>query len=154
MSKIIFILSLFLVSISWAQTACWKSELNYRTNKLYTNEKSYQADLKNWMAFNKANPSPYFLSQAYMTYKKEIKKTQKFTKDKVKHCYMGCRISKDTNLETAEYVAWNKEKDDLTDCKVQTHFEIVDYDATVDGAQNPGMQAHCEQDCLAHCKKK
>jgi hypothetical protein len=149
MSKFIFILGFLYVNLASAQVACWKSELNYKTNKIYVSQKVYQAHLKHWMGFNKANPNPYFLSQAYLTYKNEIKKTQKFSSDKVKHCYMGCRIAAETNLETAEYTAWNKEKDDLTDCKVRTHFELVDYQSTVDGAKNAGVSAHCEQYCLA-----
>lgn len=153
MNKLIFILSFFCFGISQAQVACWKSELNYRTNKIYTSQTLYQADLKSWLAFNTANPSPYSLTQAYLTYKNEIKKTQKFAKDKVKHCYMGCRIAHETDLETADYTAWNKEKEDLTDCKVSSHFEIVDYEATVDGAKHHGDESQCEQYCLAHWRK-
>lgn len=132
------------------QAACWKSEINYKTNKVYTSEKPYNAHRVYWSTFNKATPDPISLSKAYFVYKAEIKKTEKFSKDKVKHCYMGCRISAEIDLPTAEYVAWNKEQDDITDCKLKTHFEVKDYEATVDGAQHPGSVTACEKYCLTH----
>ena len=61
---------------------------------------------------------------------------------------MGCRIAEGTNLETAQYIAWNKEQDDLTDCKISTHFEINDYEATVDGAKQAASADICEKYCL------
>lgn len=132
------------------QAACWKSEINYKTNKVYTSEKPCNAHRVYWSTFNKSTPDPISLSKAYFVYKAEIKKTEKFSKDKVKHCYMGCRISAEIDLPTAEYVAWNKEQDDITDCKLKTHFEVKDYEATVDGAQHPGTALACEKYCLTH----
>ena len=139
-----------LIQVNHTVRACWENEINYMTSKVYTSETLYNEHRKYWSAFNKSRPDPFFLSKAYFVYKAEIKKTEKFSKDKVKHCYMGCRISAETDLPTAEYIAWNKEQDDITDCKVQTHFEIKDYDATVDGAQHPGSSPVCEKYCLTH----
>jgi hypothetical protein len=153
MKWICTILSLF-SALAFAQQAntnsCWKTELNYTTNKVYTSEKLYNAHRAYWSTFNKVTPDPISLSKAYFVYKAEIKRTEKFSKDKLKHCYMGCRISKEIDLPTAKYVAWSKEMDDINDCKIKSHFEIKDYEATVDGAQNPGSPRVCEKYCLTH----
>lgn len=130
--------------------ACWKTEINYKTNKIYVSEKIYEEHRLYWSTFNKVTPDPFSLSRAFLVYKAEIKKTEKFSKDKVKHCYLGCRISAETDVPTTKYVAWSKEQDDITDCKVKTHFEIKDYEATVDGAQHPGPSQVCEKYCLTH----
>ncbi len=153
MKWICSILSLFSALALAQQTnpnSCWKTELNYTTNKVYTSEKLYNAHRAYWSTFNKVTPDPISLSKAYFVYKTEIKRTEKFSKDKVKHCYMGCRISAEIDLPAAKYVAWSKEMDDITDCKIKSHFEIKDYEATVDGAQNPGRPQVCEKYCLTH----
>lgn len=138
------------IQVNQRERACWESEINYQTGQVYTSEKTYNDHRAYWSTFNKVTPDPFGLSKAYFVYKAEIKKTEKFSKDKVKHCYMGCRISAETDLPTAKYVAWNKEQDDITDCKVQTHFEVKDYEATVDGAEHPGSSPVCEKYCLTH----
>ena len=54
--------------------------------------------------------------------------------DKWKHCVVGFEVAQAASQGTAEYVAWRKEYQDLTDGRPGTSFEEEDYDATVDGA--------------------
>lgn len=150
MSVIFYFVSVLAQAQNSQPVACWKTEINYKTNKIYTSEKAYEAHRAYWSAFNKVTPDPFSLSRAFFVYKSEIKKTEKFSKDKVKHCYLGCRISAETDVPTTQYVAWSKEQDDITDCRVRTHFEIKDYEATVDGARHPGPPQVCEKYCLTH----
>lgn len=70
--------------------------------------------------------------------------------DKLAHCYIGCRISQETNYHTADYVGWLKEDRDISDCRGQSYFDEEDYRATVRGAQFGESQPDapsCERAC-------
>jgi hypothetical protein len=76
--------------------------------------------------------------------------------DKRAHCYMGCRISEDVNFETAKFAAWQKEYNDATDCDPETHFEVADYDATIDGALKGAanlQKLKAQKICTDYCVK-
>ncbi len=148
--SIIFFISLFVGAQKPQNPLCWKTEINYLNNQLYSSQALYNQHCLQWTNFKKPTPDAFSLHQAYMTYQAEIKKTEKFSKDKVKHCYMGCRIAAETDLPTTEYVAWSKEQDDISDCKRKTHFEIKDYEATIDGAHHAALPSVCEKYCLTH----
>lgn len=81
----------------------------------------------------------------------------KLGNDKRAHCYLGCRISEDVNFETADFVAWQKEYNDATDCNQNTHFEIADYDATIKGARRGSskklVKIRTKKLCTDYCKK-
>ena len=65
--------------------------------------------------------------------------------DKWKHCVVSSEIALATNLRTAEYVAWSKEHQGLTDSRPNTAFEEEDYEATVDGARQAAEEQVCEE---------
>ena len=72
--------------------------------------------------------------------------------DKWKHCIVGAEIARTTSFSTAEYAAWFKEHQDLTDGVSSTFFEEDDYKAAVDGARQT-TQEQCE-DCSAVCEER
>lgn len=127
---------------------CWRSEINYLTQKKYASASLYQQHVDSWGQQAPEQPSWLLLNQAFEVYQQELSYSKKFKRDKVKHCFMGCRIAKETNFSTAKYTAWYKEQKDLIDCKLSSLFEIVDYDSTLDGAKNPGLRKACEKYCV------
>jgi hypothetical protein len=66
---------------------------------------------------------------------------------------VGCRISQEVNYRTAEYVGWYKEDQDIKDCNKSTHFDVADFDATVEGAQMGQSQIDVAG-CLQACTQK
>ncbi len=67
--------------------------------------------------------------------------------DKFKHCVVGFEVAMGTDLAVAEYVAWRKEHEYLTD-GVPGLFEEEDFRATMDGALRAsveGTEALCEE---------
>lgn len=66
--------------------------------------------------------------------------------DKVKHCYVGCLIARETNYATAVFAGWYKELLDASDCNRNTHFSFADQDATVGGAL-AAARSSCEYFC-------
>ena len=73
--------------------------------------------------------------------------------DKWKHCVIGSEIALAINLSTAEFAAWSKEFQDLTDGRPGTSFEEEDYEATVDGARQAIEEDGCKE-CLAVCEER
>ena len=64
----------------------------------------------------------------------QLNRDRSILNDKWKHCVVGFKVAMATSPRTADYVAWRKEHQDLTDGRPGTKFEEEDYDATVDGA--------------------
>lgn len=114
-------------------------------------EVEWNTAIADWDTQEPEDPGIIKLFSAWQVYKKEAHAVKKIKGDKRKHCYMGCRIAQDVSYETAVYVAWMKEKEDLTDCQESTFFEVRDFEVTVDGA---GLAAtgtskkHCLDQCL------
>ena len=68
--------------------------------------------------------------------------------DKFKHCVVGLEVAMATDPAVAEYVAWRKEHEDLTDGLPGTLFEEQDFRATMGGARYAaveGAAALCEE---------
>lgn len=131
----------------WA-AACWSQEINPETKRIYTTAADYENHLRIWNEKAAPLPNPLNLLRAYSLYKRELPGLARLGNDKIQHCYMGCRIAQGTTRRTAVYVAWYKEIQDLTDCRRSSHFENMDYLATVHGAQLPARSA---EDCVTSC---
>ena len=147
----IFLISIFFLSPSLfaSEERCWRSEINPATKKIYASEAAWHAELQRWKALEPKAPSLDQLFRAYEIYKSEKSAAQKLKNDKVKHCYIGCRIAQDLNFESARYVGWYKETQDLEDCKRNTRFEEKDYEATVFGAN---LQVTGKEACVDSCQ--
>lgn len=145
---LLFAILIFGVS-AHAQEACFETEKNVSTKKMFTDEE-WQIALADWESKEPADPGIFKLFDAYQVYQAELPTANKFKGDKRKHCYIGCRISQAVSHDTAVYTAWLKEKDDLTDCAKGTYFELRDYDITVQGADlgvNNKDPQHCFDEC-------
>ena len=73
--------------------------------------------------------------------------------DKWKHCVVGSEIAVATDQRTAEYAAWLKEHQDLTDGRLNTSFDEHDYEATVDGARQSEQSDSCDE-CQERCEER
>ncbi len=150
--KFLFILlSTSLASTAYAQNSCYDREINVNTKKAYT-EEQWNLEIADWGAQEPKDPGVIKLFAAWKVYKNEAPAVKKIKGDKRKHCYMGCRIAQDVSYETAVYVAWMKENDDLTDCETSTYFEHRDFEVTVDGAEL-SKESSEKQFCLDECSK-
>jgi hypothetical protein len=148
MLKFLFICLLFECLVTQAQEPCWSKEYNYFTpQKTYLSEELYQQHLNHWKEQMPKQPSLAKLARAYFIFKEEKAKANNYKKDKVKHCYIGCRLSQRLDFKTTHYVGWYKEQEDLTDCELRTHFEPKDLEATLDGAKHPGSATQCQKYC-------
>lgn len=149
--KFLFFLtiSLFFSSSAFAQDLCFENEKNAETKVIFT-EDEWTAAVVEWDAQEPQDPGILKLLAAWNVYKQESATTAKIKGDKRKHCYMGCRIAQSVSYETAVYVAWMKEKEDLTDCKASTLFEVRDFEVTVDGAdlaKDSSKKNYCLEQC-------
>ena len=150
--KSLIALSILLFSGSaFAQQACYETEKNVTTKKMFT-EDEWNAALEDWDAQEPKDPGILKLFYAWNVYNKELPTANTFKGDKRKHCYIGCRIAQDVSYETAVYVAWYKEKEDLTDCKKNSYFEHRDYEITIEGAELAKKSKDAKY-CLDECGK-
>lgn len=129
---------------------CWQNEINPATKRTYTSAAVWQAELDRWKTKEPKAPSLDQLFRAYEIYKNEKSAAQKLKNDKVKHCYIGCRIAQELNPQSAEYVGWYKEAQDLEDCERNTRFEEKDYEATLFGAN---LQVTGQEACVSSCRE-
>ena len=142
------------------QKNCWAHEIDPRSNNPYLNFDLWNTDLIYWLNQKPfADRSFFELSQLYIVLQEEKSPVSRISYDKAKHCYMGCRISVRINRETSYYAGWEKEREDLTDCDISTHFEFKDYEATVIGADagandighKPYTQSESQKACSDYC---
>lgn len=113
----------------------------------------YNADADaRWESRKPGNPGPFRLAHAYLIYRDETDNLKRIRNDKVAHCYIGCRIAQDVDVPTVLYVAWLKEKRDLTDCRAKSHFDEADERATILGA-DLAPSAPDAASCLPVCRK-
>lgn len=124
------------------------NEENPKTKKPYTSEVAYNNDLTAWQSL-KTSVNPFLLFQAYQIYMQEKERSLTLESDKMSHCYIGCQMRQKTNFQTVQYVAWLKELRDLKDCKLSSHFEVKDFEATVLGG---AFEVATAQDCVAICR--
>ncbi|MBL7545738.1 MAG: hypothetical protein JNL11_18100 [Bdellovibrionaceae bacterium] len=145
------IIALFFLSTLRAFAAddlCWTKEEDPNSKQPYASLHIWQHERSHWLRFQKSQYNIIELVKAYQVYKQERDRANAFRDDKLAHCFIGCRVSQTTSLRTARYIGWLKEARDLTDCKIETHFEIADYEATVKGAMfGENKKVNCEQAC-------
>ena len=129
---------------------CWTSESNPATLTPYTSQAEWRNDLTKWQRLKPPQASLIHLAKAYaVVYKSEKAKAASFSNDKLAHCYVGCRLTQETNFRTSRFIGWLKEDFDLTDCKMSSHFDPVDYQATVFGSEaGKDKKINCETVCL------
>lgn len=142
----------FLMTQQAFAQACFSSEIDPRTNKIFASDDVYQTTVKDWLSREPRHPGLFDLYAAYGVYKSEQSVAQSLGNDKRAHCYMGCRITQKTNYETTEYVGWLKEDRDIKDCKKGTRFEYADFDATIVGGQKGQSEVDAEG-CISTCKR-
>ncbi len=116
------------------QKDCYKKEVNPVTHHYFVSIQELIRTQENWRAIEPAMPNPVLLLRAYSVFKFEEPLAKKMKNDKVAHCYMGCRLSQETDYRTADYVGWLKEERDIHDCDGRSHFDPEDYQATLRGA--------------------
>lgn len=134
-----------------SKETCYKAEINPTTKTTFKNKSIYDEINTLWDKKMPTVADPFDLLKAYQVYKNERINLSKISSDKVKHCYTGCKIRHGVNFKTAQYTGWHKEKEDLTDCKMSSHFEPIDYEATVDGAKSANGTT---SGCLTYCKSR
>lgn len=138
-----------MIFASTEDSLCWQKEENPANKTPYTSYWEWESDVSQWQKKQKPQLNVVKLLKAFKIFKAERDKANSFGNDKKAHCYVGCRISQGTDFKTARFVAWFKEIQDLTDCKMESHFEIADYDATLVGAEAGNEKAaDCEVICL------
>lgn len=148
--KLFFALAILFASQAvFAQDACYITEKNVSTDLFFT-EPEWTMALEQWNAQEPADPGLLQLFFAWKVYNDELPTANTLKGDKRKHCYIGCRIAQDVAFDTSVYVAWHKEKQDLTDCEKGTFFEQRDYETTVHGAEL-SKQSSDPQFCLDEC---
>jgi hypothetical protein len=126
--------------------ACWQEEG-------FASEWEYQKQITDWQNEAVPFPGPLDAYSAYRIYKQEARMAQDFLRnDKKVHCYMGCRMTQEANFATAQWAGWEKERRDLSDCNANSHFEVMDYTATVVGA-HLGTQTQGRDACLKVCDR-
>jgi hypothetical protein len=74
--------------------------------------------------------------------------------DKVKHCFAGCFVERNSDLNAATMTGWLKELMDSSDCSPSTKFEESDYYATVAGAIASKKISECKDFCHREDVKK
>jgi len=102
---------------------------------------------REWMEIKPAIPDWRMLKDMQsVAYEARDYASGKRGRDKAKHCYAGCFITKKLDFKSAVMVGWLKELSDATDCTDQPRFEKADYLATVAGAI-AGINHPCESFC-------
>ncbi len=147
----------FLLSVeSVLAAACWQAEIDPQTHQVFNDEQTYQSVVSDWKSAKPATPSIFQQLSAYNIYKAERDNALALGTDKRAHCYLGCRIAQGASIKTGIYAGWKKEDDDLTDCKVDTHFDELDYVATELGVNAStkieNSQTACAQFCTSNLR--
>lgn len=155
MKKLFFIFALMcslnsIAEASWFST-CYKQEINPKTKYKFRSQAEYDEALTDW---NTKRPEtgvlPLFLARAYKIFAEEGAAAKKYGTDKTAHCYIGCRISQETDSYTADMAGWLKEFWDIRDCKITTHFDEADFEATKVGGQLGEINVDAES-CKVAC---
>ncbi len=142
---------LFLCVEASMAAACWQTEIDPQTNQVFTDEATYKAVVDEWKSVQPATPSVFQQLSAYNIYKAEKDKALSLGSDKRAHCHLGCRITQGTSVKTGIYAGWRKENDDISDCKIDTHFDELDYVATELGVNAAGRIENSQAACAKFC---
>lgn len=128
-------LLLFLQFKVHSRPNCWILERTNSNTSAFSSFTQWDSEKQSWMSCRPKSVAPYYLLSAYKIFKRDKSIALSIGTDKQAHCYLGCKMAKEINFETARYVAWLKEYYDLIDCDSSTHFEPNDFAATVYGAR-------------------
>lgn len=142
---------LFFQSKAFASFQCFENEKDVTTKKIFT-EQGYNQSLESWLTGEPEHPGYFQLWKAYNFYSGEKPTLNKIKGDKRKHCYIGCRMGQALPVDTAIYVAWYKEYQDLTDCERSTRFEVEDFDATLSGIDVGESSPNDTEICFNFCE--
>lgn len=152
--KLVFLL-VFTIGVLGAQASerpCWINEIDEQTSAPFQSEKEFLKVKKSWRAAKPKSPTIWALFKALRVIHQEEKETATLPTDGAKHCYLGCRITQSTGRKAAVYAGWSKEWRDLRDCRLDTHFEVRDFEETVYGAsiaKNIEEKEGCWEACRA-----
>lgn len=136
-------------------SACYQSEIDPSTKRVYQNKAQWDADKKAIWASAPSSLNPFRLARGYDVSVLESKNAKGIGSDKRKHCYVGCRITDEVGHDIAIYAGIYKEDRDLTDCKIKTLFDPADLDATILGAdlaKNNSARSDAEF-CRSACRR-
>lgn len=103
-----------------------------------------------WAAQEPTRPRLRDMARATVLYRTEREHALRLRGDKVRHCYIGCRITTEINPTTGLYLGWLKEHWDLTDCDPSTNFDPADERATAVGVDL--AVRHQGLDCRRECE--
>jgi hypothetical protein len=142
---------LFLQTQNVQAAACWQSEIDPQTNQIFADQATYDAVVKDWKAFKPDTPSITQQLKAYNIYKAEKDVALSLGSDKRAHCHLGCRIAQGASVKTGIYAGWKKEDDDISDCKIDTHFDELDYAATELGVKASTTLENSQAACAKYC---
>jgi hypothetical protein len=116
----------------------------------FESKEYYYSAIYEWSKQRPALPNPILLAKAYSVYSSEKSLAESLGRDKRSHCYIGCRVAQETDFRTTNFMAWLKEDQDLKDCNRDTHFEVKDYNATIDGGLY-GIKTNDPLLCQQYC---
>lgn len=152
--KALFFLFLFLQTgvssgaFANAADTCWTRENYKEEGRPFSSWHEWNQTRTDWLKRKSLAYNPLYLIKAYKIAQTEAARAESLGGDKMAHCYIGCRISQETNFETAHFAAWYKEMKDLTDCNPSSSFEYTDYAVTYFGAQ---LRAQTPRQCIQLC---
>ncbi len=121
----------------------------------FESAEEWSQKLKEWEAIRPSSPGPLASAQGAiigLQASQRLDRDRSIRNDKWVHCVLGAEIASATDLTTATYAAWLKEYLYLTDGKLNTGFDEIDSEATVDGARQ-ATNLGCK-DCSSVCEQR
>ena len=98
--------------------ACFEAE-GFRSYEEWSEQ------IRKWRSESPPLPNPLSAAKGMQVFKNERTFAgAQFKSDKQQHCYIGCRIAQESDFQTAQFAAWEKERRDLLDCNPTSHFEF------------------------------
>lgn len=148
LALILTVLVLNIANFANAKDACWQKEVDVSTGDRFASEAAYKAALADWKDNEPPHPSLLELFFGSIVADSAKAKAERMGSDERAHCFVGCRVAKLVDLETAVYAGWYKEKKDLTDCKSDSFFDHTDFDITLIGAELGAQKRACYKRCM------
>ncbi|HEU0020124.1 MAG TPA: hypothetical protein VFR55_00395 [Dehalococcoidia bacterium] len=105
---------------------------------------AWSQKLEEWEEMRPSLPDPINGANGALVATRLSKKLEEggtIRNDKWKHCVLGAEIAASADVDTAKYAGWLREYEDLTDGDKTTSFNEIDYQATVDGAEQADLLA-------------
>jgi hypothetical protein len=150
----IIILGLFLIG----STGCRQSIAERKVNDRLRGFKSKALTCLSTERVTRDEVEAFFMHQPTIPYWKHLQSAQKnangiqkdatkFSRnDKVRHCFVGYRMSQRWSRSVGVFAGFYKEAQDVGDCKANTRFEVEDQVATIIGASYAKNGKHI-RDC-------